>query len=113
VILIRKRNNNNFKRVAPFPRRRQRSFGMARLITVSGAILFCFLLAVAAVQMFQHFRLQKELAAAELRLAQYESGIEEITEEIARLHEPGYIEVLARKWLGLVRPGEIVFQLED
>ncbi len=113
MILIRRTIKYNSKRVAPFPRRRQRSFGISRLFTVTGAILFCFLLVVAAVQMFQHHRLQKELDAAELRATEYESRNEEIAEEIARLHEPGYIEVLARKFLGLVRPGEVVFKLED
>lgn len=103
----------NLTRVAPFPRRRQRSYGFSRLLTLCGAILFCFLLIVAAVQIFQYRRLQKELIAAERRVAEYESRNEELAEEIARLHEPGYIELLARKWLGLVKPGEIVFQLED
>jgi len=83
------------------------------MVTVAGAILFCFLLTVVIVQAFQHNRLRKELAAAELRVAEYESRNEKIAGEIARLHEPGYIEMLARKLLGLVRPGEIVFQLED
>lgn len=80
---------------------------------MAGTIILCFLLAVALVQMFQHNRLRKELELAELQLKEIESRNEEMGEEIARLHEPGYIEVLARKLLGLIRPGEIVFQLED
>jgi cell division protein FtsB len=101
------------KGVAPFPRRRQKSYGYARLLTLSGALLFCFLLAVAAVQVFQHRRLQRELAAAEQRVSEYESRNREMAEEIARLHEPDYIELLARKLLGLVKPGEIVYRLDD
>lgn len=99
--------------MTPFPRRKQRSYGLSRLMTMAGAIVFCFLLSLALIQMFQRNRLKKELELAELQLDKLESRNEEIGEEIARLHEPGYIEVLARKLLGLIRPGEIVFQLED
>ncbi len=110
---IRKQVKGAAGGVAPFPRRKQRSYGLARLMTMAGAIVFCFLAAVAIIQMFQHNRLKKELELAELRLEEFESRNEEIGEEIARLYEPGYIEVLARKLLGLIRPGDIVFKLED
>ena len=80
---------------------------------MAGAILLCFFTLVIAVQAFQYNRLLKKLESAEFKLDEYESRNEKISEEIARLHEPGYIEILARKLLGLVRPGEIVFQLED
>jgi cell division protein FtsB len=113
VILIRRTGKRSGGRITPFPRRKQRSYGISRLITMAGAILLCFLIAVVVVQMFQYNRLRKELESAELRVDEYESRNEKVTEEIARLHEPGYIEMLARKLLGLVRPGEIVFQLED
>ncbi len=99
--------------MTPFPRRKQRSYGVSRMIAAAGAILLSFFLLVVVVQAYQYKRLLKELESAELNLDEYESRNEKITEEIARLHEPGYIEVLARKLLGLVRPGEIVFQLED
>lgn len=106
------RRTGNAK-VASFPRRKQGSFGIPRLITVAGLFILVFLFTVVIVQMLQHNRLQKELAAAELRVAEQESHNEAIAEEIDRLNENGYIEMLARKLLGLVRPGEIVFQLED
>ena len=46
-------------------------------------------------------------------MAEKERRNESVATEVARLEDPDYIEVLARKWLGFVRPGEIVFQLED
>ena len=113
VIPISRENGRRGERVTTFPRRKQRSYGFPRLITTAGAILFSFLLIVVFVQMFQHRRLRKELASAERMVDEYESRKREAGEEIERLQEPGYIETLARKLLGLVRPGEIVFQLED
>lgn len=82
---------------------------------MAGLLVLGFLLAVILVQAYQHNRLQKDLAAVELRVAEKESRNESAADEVARLSDPesGYIEVLARKWLGLIRPGEIVIQLED
>ena len=34
-------------------------------------------------------------------------------EEIEHLQDLSYIETLARKYFGLVKPGEITFQVED
>lgn len=100
-------------RVTRFPRRRQGSFGLSKLIVVSGSILGCFLLTIIVVQLFQHLRLREQLTEYELRIRESETRNEAVSEEIGRLHEPGYIELLARKYLGLVKPGETVFQLED
>lgn len=108
------RNRADHK-IASFPRRKQGSYGLLKLMAMAGLLILGFLLTLIVVQMFQYRRLYRELAAAELRVEQRESRNEEVAEEIARLSEPGqgYIEMLARKLLGLVRPGEIVFQLED
>ncbi len=47
------------------------------------------------------------------RLEQRLSGLEEqnrtLHEQIERLHDPEYVERLARECLGMVRPGEIAF----
>lgn len=36
-----------------------------------------------------------------------------LQEEIIRLHDEEYLEIKARKELGLVRPGEIIFSVGD
>ncbi|NLA04461.1 MAG: septum formation initiator family protein [Firmicutes bacterium] len=102
-------------KITLFPRRKQGGYGISRLSALAGLLVLGFLLTVVVVQAFQYNRLQKELAAVELRVAEKESRNESAADEVARLTDPesGYIEVLARKWLGLVRPGEIVIQLED
>lgn len=100
-------------KIASFPRRRRAGYGISRLVALGGALVLCFLVAVIAVQIFQHGRLREEVAAAESGLAAKERRNSMAAEEVARLEDPDYIEVLARKWFGLVRPGEIVFQLED
>ena len=100
--------------MTPFPRRKQSSsYGLPRLVPVAGMILFCFLLALVVIQMFQYSRLRGKVETAERLVDEYEFRKAEIAEEVDRLHEPGYIEMLARKWLGLVRSGEVVFQLQD
>lgn len=113
VVQIHRTAGRSGDRVTPFPRRKQNSYGVFKLVTMAGTIFICFLFAVIVIQLFQHSRLQKELESAESRVGVFETRNEEIAEEIDRLQEPGYIEVLARKLLGLVRPGEVVFQLED
>jgi cell division protein FtsB len=46
-------------------------------------------------------------------LREHEARQAAIELEIERLKELDYIEILARERLGLVKPGEIIFQLED
>lgn len=100
-------------KVTSFPRRRRAGYGISRLVALAGVLVLCFLFAITLVQMLQYNRLQKEVAAAEGGVAEKERRNESAAEEVARLEDHDYIEVLARKWLGFVRPGEIVFQLED
>ncbi|NLA11247.1 MAG: septum formation initiator family protein [Firmicutes bacterium] len=107
------RANRRDDKVAPFPRRKQSSFGFFKLAAVAGLLLLSLFFTLIAVQMYQYNRLHKKLAAAELQVQEKELRNEELAEEIEKLGDPGYIGMLARKLLGLVRPGEIVFQLED
>lgn len=102
-------------KVTSFPRRRPAGYGASRLAVLGGLLVLALLLTVTVVQAFQYSRLQKELAAAEQRVAEEEARNESAAEEVARLSDTqsGYIEELARRWLGLVRPGEIIIQLED
>ncbi len=99
--------------VAAFPRRRRRSFGLPRLLIMVGVILVGYLLLVIAAQSLQQHRLRRELHEYETRIEEYEARNEAISAEIKRLHDLSYIEILARKYLGLVKPGETVFQVED
>lgn len=100
-------------RVAFLPRRRQAGFGISKLIAGGGAVLLFFLVLVIAVQSIQHYRVSRQLAEYESRIREQEARNRAVDQEIRRLEELSYIETLARKYLGLVKPGETVFQLED
>lgn len=105
--------NRRDEKIASFPRRKQSSFGIFKLVAVVGLLLLSLFCTLIAVQMYQYNRLYKKLTAAEQQVQEKELRNEALAEEIEKLNDPGYIGTLARKLLGLVRPGEIVFQLED
>jgi cell division protein DivIC len=97
-----------------FPRSRQgERYSMYRLITVSGFLVIVGLLIIIGVQYLQYYRAEQELANLEKRVSEQETRQESLQEEIERLQSLDYIEILARDRLGLVKPGEIIFQLED
>lgn len=59
-------------------------------------------------------RLQKELKEIRERSAKIEEENQKLKEEVRRLQqEKRYIEEIARKELGMVRDGEIIYQFED
>ena len=61
----------------------------------------------------RYARLQRDLHALEDRNAKLVAENERIKREVQRLRsEPAALERAARENLGLVRPGEIVFNLE-
>ncbi|MEW6377866.1 MAG: septum formation initiator family protein [Thermodesulfobacteriota bacterium] len=58
-------------------------------------------------------RLQKDLARIKEMNAKVEEENRKLKEEVKRLrHEKRYIEEIARKELGLVKEGEIIYQFE-
>ncbi len=60
------------------------------------------------------FRLQKELKEIKERTAKIEEENQKLKEEVRRLQkEKRYIEEIARKELGMVKEGEIIYQFED
>lgn len=88
-------------------------YSMYRLITLAGFLVIIGLLIIIGAQYLQHNRADQELANLESRVAEQEARQESLQEEIERLQHLDYIEILARDRLGLVKPGEIIFQLED
>jgi cell division protein FtsB len=60
------------------------------------------------------FRLQKELTRIKDKNSQLEEENQKLKEEVRRLHsDKRYIEEIARKELGMVKKGEIIYQFED
>jgi cell division protein FtsB len=86
---------------------------MRKLIVACGSGVICFLLLIIAVQWLQQRSLKGKLLEKEALIEELEKRNLAAGEEVERLQELSYIEVLARKYLGLVKPGEIVLQIED
>ncbi len=97
-----------------FPRRRRgNGYNLYRLINTIGVFIIVGLLIVIGAQFLKYQKVQQELADFEKRVSDYELRQAAVEEEIERLQNLDYIEALARERLGLVKPGEIIFQLED
>ncbi len=84
---------------------------------VWGAVAIALVLAVGSLSAEGGFRryarLKRDLYALEERNARLRNENERLKREAQRLKsEPAAIERAARESLGLVRPGEIVFNLE-
>lgn len=89
------------------------SYSLYRLVSAVGFLFIICLLMVIAAQYIQQLRVRQELAELEARVEMSKENHEALEIEIERLQELGYIESQARERLGLVKPGELIFQLED
>ncbi|MBW6462691.1 MAG: septum formation initiator family protein [Firmicutes bacterium] len=86
---------------------------MYKLINTIGIIIIVGLFVIIGAQYLQSYSAAQELELFETRIKEQEARQELLQDEIERLQHLDYIEILARDRLGLVKPGEIIFQLED
>jgi len=100
--------------VSNFPRHSHgEKYTLYRLISII-AVLFAFgLLFMMGIQYVQQLRVRQELANYEDKVLFQQRRQDDLQVEIERLQNLDYIEILARDRLGLVKPDEIIFQLED
>lgn len=102
------------KPVSTFPRQyRDGKYSTYKFVSAVGILVIVGLLIMVAAQHLQQIKIEEELTKYEDRVIEYEQSKAELEMEIERLQETGYIETLARERLGLVKPDEIIFQLED
>lgn len=108
------RGNKQKKDVSNLPRqKRAGNYGTNRLVNAVGIIVICVLVVVIFAQHLQQRRAAQQLAEYEVRIEKYEMQKEAAKKELERLQDLGYIEVLARNRLGLVKPDETIYQIED
>ncbi len=107
------RKNSSPGSIAVLPRRKRGNFSMYKIFLTSSFILMMMLLTVLGFQTVQRVKLKQQLQQYQGRIEEYEKRNLATKNEIERLQEPDYIELLARKYLGLVKPGETIFQFED
>ncbi|HWC32594.1 MAG TPA: septum formation initiator family protein [Actinomycetota bacterium] len=81
-------------------------------LTPRGAILAVLVVALAmalAVPLRQYFEQRAEIAGLERRLVELRAERDALEAKIRRLNDPAHLERVARRCLGMVRPGEIPF----
>jgi cell division protein FtsB len=77
------------------------------------AVLVVLLGMALAVPLRQLFEQRSEIAALEREVAALEERRDALERQVDRLHDPAYLEWIARTCLGMVRPGEISFVLPE
>jgi cell division protein FtsB len=84
---------------------RVRLTGRAALLLIVVTMLALF----SAVPVRQYFAQRTQLAQLERRAAELERANDALRSDIRRLHDPEYLERIARACLGMVKPGEVAF----
>ncbi len=97
-----------------FPgRHRENRYSMYRLLIIILGFMVCGLLIIIGAQYIRQYQAGKALEELEATIIEMRERQAELEEEILRLQDLDYIEVLARERLGLVKPDEVIFQFED
>ncbi len=77
------------------------------------ALFIFYFLVLFSVQFFRYIQLNNDLRALNREIEAIEQENAFLSQEIERLHDPEYLEELARGRLGMVRRGEILFYIQD
>lgn len=91
---------------------RARPVGRRGPLTLRGAFLaavVAVLLAYLTVPLRAYLAQRAELGQLEREVQVLEGENRALRERVAQLHDPRYLEELARRCLGMVRPGEVAF----
>ncbi len=88
-------------------------YSLYRYACAVGLLIICCLLVVIGAQYIRQRSAEQKLAELESQISGHEDRQLALEDEIYRLHDLEYIEVLARRRLGLVKPDEVIFQIED
>jgi cell division protein FtsB len=84
---------------------RVRLTGRAALLIVVVTMLAIF----SVVPVRDYLSQRSEIAQLQRRTAELERSNASLRSDIRRLHDPAYLERIARACLGMVKPGEVAF----
>ncbi|MGZ4124868.1 MAG: FtsB family cell division protein [Actinomycetota bacterium] len=84
---------------------RVRLTGRAALLVVVVTMLAIF----SVVPVRDYLSQRSEIAQLQRRTAELERSNTSLRSDIRRLHDPAYLERIARACLGMVKPGEVAF----
>ncbi len=97
---------NKRKSVVPFPLEKQKKGYKKRLILQAGLGGLFLLLLMLGLYFWQYLAINREVAHYHQEAKRLQAGNKSLREEIVRLQDDEYIEFLARRHLGLSRPGD-------
>jgi len=86
---------------------------MYRLLVIVLGFIVIGLLVIIGAQYLRQREAGQALDEMEKIISEMREQQATLEEEILKLQDLDYIEVLARERLGLVRPDEVIFQFED
>ncbi len=87
---------------------------ITKIIPLALFVIMIFLAYHIAGNYLEIRRMESEIAEMEERIAEAEEKQEQLSMEVQQLNDPDYIERMARRKLGLVRPGEeLIIPYED
>ncbi len=99
-------------KVVKYPGRSKKSLSRNLLIVLIASLLgVAFFLYLG--QVFAYWQAQSELEDLTAEVAELEEEKELLQREAELLQDEEYIEIEARRHLGMVRPGEIIFQVGE
>ena len=108
------RTSAQARRTGPAPRRSDRTRRLVRYLLLAVTLVLLVDAVVGEKGLMALLQARREFAAVERALERSRHDNQALRETARRLREdPAAIEALARKDLGLIRPGEKVFIIRD
>jgi cell division protein DivIC len=105
---------NRGSSVSRFPvQHRENRYSFYRLLVIVLGFVIFGLLVIIGAQFLRQREAGQALEELEKKISEMREQQANLEEEILKLQDLDYIEVLARERLGLVRPDEVIFQFED
>lgn len=91
--------------------KKKRKVNKGRLLIIVGILCF-FLYNIISVEV-QYYQLKNQKKELELQLSQEKDKLEQLDNELTQMESEKYIEMLARKYFGLVYPEEkVIIEVE-
>lgn len=84
-----------------------------KAILLPAVLLLCYFVFAIIGQTVQYYQLKSRLTELEGELEAVKQENTRLNSEIESLQDPAYLELIARRELGLVKPGEIVFWVDE
>lgn len=90
-----------------------REFSKSKVALAIVCVFLCYFGVLFVNQVFKVNEMNSQLAELKMEIEEVKKHNEELEREVELLHNPEYIETLARKELGLIKSGEVLFNVDN